>query len=200
MPYREDFETYEPGSMPKYFDDLGGCFEVVRACRRQGAAACARSCPRKASAGSPVPTRRPRRSAATPRGGITRSVPTCSSRRPARVCLFGRVAAVKQDQKPPCGYWLKVDQAGKWELVQRQEAAGRRPDRLHRRHLAHLEAGFCRRYDPRRPGRFAAGESDRHRVPCRDGWAGQRLEPCPVRSTSGGSRAVGPSCREGLLF
>jgi galactosylceramidase len=116
MPYREDFEAYAPGSMPKYFSDQGGCFEVVR--RADGKGRSLRQVmPQEGIRwhyhANPQPE--------TFFGDATWRDYTVLAdvfiEEAGAVCLFGRVAAVKQDQRLPCGYWLKIDQTGKWELA-----------------------------------------------------------------------------------
>jgi hypothetical protein len=128
VPYHEDFEAYAPGSMPKYFGDQGGCFEVGPRADGKG---------RSLRQVMPQEGIRWHYHANPPPetffgDGAWRDYTVSADvliEKAGSVCLFGRVAAVKQDQKLPCGYGLKVDQAGSWELYSDKArlAAGKAP-------------------------------------------------------------------------
>ena len=115
LPFQENFASAKPGTMPRYFSDQGGIFEVAR--RADGKGNCVRQFE-------------------TARGIDWHSHPTpepytmigatkwrdyevgCDVRvEPAGyAAVFGRITQSLQNIQPPLGYWLKAGTDGAWEL------------------------------------------------------------------------------------
>ena len=114
MPYREDFAAYQPGSMAKYFCDQGGCFEVVR--RADGNGGALREVMPREGIRWHYHANPPPETFCGDAAWRDYAVSADVLIEKAGSVRFGRVAAVKQDQKLPSGYRLKIDQSGQWEL------------------------------------------------------------------------------------
>jgi len=115
VPYFEDFERYAPGATPRYFADQAGCFEVAD--RAKGKGRCLRQ----------VLTQKgiewqfhldpfPETFLGNPNWCDYAVSAEALLEGPGFVSLFGRVGLVPRHASPPNAYWLKVDQAGYWEL------------------------------------------------------------------------------------
>ena len=114
LPYAENFESYAVGSTPRYMSDQAGSFEVVN--RLDGKGKALRQVVLRKGiewAKNPYPE--------TLLGSLkwknyAVSVDTWIETN-GFVSLFGRVGKKTDDDKPPCGYWLKVADTGVWELA-----------------------------------------------------------------------------------
>ena len=116
MPDRDDFESYAPGTTPKYFSDQAGIFEIAK--RNDGDGNCLRQVIDKKGIEwhdhlNPYPE--------TFLGSTDWRDYEVSAdaliEKSGFVSLFGRVGTIPQNAKPPKGYWLKVGHSGDWELL-----------------------------------------------------------------------------------
>lgn len=153
LPYREDFEAATRGGTPRYFSDQAGGFEVVKAAKRQGQAL--RQVVRRKGIEwhfhwNPPPE--------TFLGDATWSNYEVGVdaylEGDGNVSLFGRVGKVNQNENPPEGYWLKVDQWGYWELGTAEIAlasgsCGFKPKEWHRLGLRMADSVITVLYDGR---------------------------------------------------
>lgn len=116
-PYADDFESYPPGAMPRYFSDQGGIFEVAE--RADGKGKCLRQV--ILSRGIEWP-HHPNPCPETFLGDLGWENYQVSAdvriERAGFISLFGRVGKVPQalGNRPPQGYWLRVYDSGVWEL------------------------------------------------------------------------------------
>jgi len=115
VPYTEDFESYSPGSTPRYFSDQAGIFEV--ASRNGGKGKCLRQIiDRKGIEWpfhlSPVPET----FLGDPNWTDYEVSTDALIEKTGFISLFGRVSSIPQSASPPNGYWLKIDHTGEWEL------------------------------------------------------------------------------------
>lgn len=113
--YKEDFDSYAVGTMPRYFADQAGIFETVA--RKKGGGLCleqviAQKGSEWESHLNPYPE--------TFIGDASWRDYSVSVDahldRPGFVSLFGRIGKVPQGPKPPEGYWMKLADTGAWEL------------------------------------------------------------------------------------
>lgn len=114
-PYTDNFESYTVGLTPKYFSDQGGIFEVAN--RTVGSGKCLRQI--MAQKGiewhyhyDPYPETFLGNTGWTDYEVISDVYIENSG----YVSIFGRVGNIPQNTNPPSGYWMKVDQAGNWEI------------------------------------------------------------------------------------
>jgi hypothetical protein len=114
-PYRDDFESYVAGALPKYFSDQGGIFEVAPG--GTGGGKCLRQVvPREGirwhyHANPPPETFLGNLAWADYEVSIDARVESSGS-----AALFGRVGTIPQNKKEPQAVALRVDTAGTWEL------------------------------------------------------------------------------------
>ena len=140
LPYVEDFESTRRGATPRFFSDQAGVFEVVK--KRDGRGQALRQViDRKGIEWhfhwNPHPE--------TFLGDVgwkdySVSVDALLEQQ-GFVSLFGRVGTVPQNENLPAAYWLKVSDAGYWELGNARVplASGRcgfRPGRWHNLRLS----------------------------------------------------------------
>ncbi len=113
--FLEDFESYAPGSMARYFSDQAGIFEVVK--RADGKGNCLRQVLDQKGIEWPFHLDPLPESILGDPNWMDYQVSTDALIEKAGfVSLFGRVGSVPQSASPPNGYWLKVDHTGEWEL------------------------------------------------------------------------------------
>ena len=114
-PYRDDFEAYAAGALPRYFSDQGGIFEVAPG--GKGGGKCLRQVvPREGirwhyHANPPPETFLGDLAWADYEVSVDALVEQSGA-----AALFGRVGTVPQNKKEPHAYVLKADTAGTWEL------------------------------------------------------------------------------------
>ncbi len=114
-PYAEDFENYPAGATPKYFSDQAGIFEVAK--RAKGKGHCLRQVIDRKGIEWPFHLNPyPETFLGDVNWGDYEVSVDALIEKAGFVSLFGRVGAIPQNANPPDGYWLKVDQAGNWEL------------------------------------------------------------------------------------
>ena len=120
FPYTDDFESYVVGATPRYTSDYAGIFAVVNREDGKGKAL------RQVIAQKGIEWAKN----AFPETFIGSldwrdyEVSIDALTEPSRegfVSLFGRVGQIEETSNPPSGYWLKVDQSGKWELSDKQQ-------------------------------------------------------------------------------
>jgi hypothetical protein len=116
LPYLETFEGYAVGATPRYFADQAGIFEVVK--RGVGQGQCLRQIVKNKGIEWPFHLNPWPETFVGETNWIDYevSVDTLLEPREGFVSLFGRVGLIPQKAEPPNAYWLKVDQAGNWEL------------------------------------------------------------------------------------
>ncbi len=118
MPYQDDFESYAPGKMAKYFADQAGIFEVAE--RPDGGKCLRQTVARRGIDWMvPIPIPTPIRSSAGRSGATTRWLAMRTSRRQATwrcSAALPRPCSMPPSRSPPHGYWLKVSTDGRWEL------------------------------------------------------------------------------------
>ncbi len=111
--YNDDFESYETGATARYSSEQAGIFEVVKRADGKGQAL-RQVVPKKGIEWQPNPYPE------TLLGSVQWEDYSVSAdvliEQAGFVSLFGHVTNIKQDTNPPQGYWLKVYDAGKWEL------------------------------------------------------------------------------------
>jgi beta-galactosidase len=114
LPYSDDFENYSGGKQAKYFSDQAGSFEAAE--RSDGTGKCLRQIVTEEGikwATNPYPE--------TFIGDINWTDYEVSSdmyiEESGFVTIFGRIGNKKSwEAKQPNGYWLKVNNRGRWEL------------------------------------------------------------------------------------
>ena len=115
MPYHDNFESYPPGKMAKYFADQSGTFEVAK---RADSGKCLRqSVARRGIDWEHYPTPEPYTIIGSARWRNYEV--SCDARIEGTgyAAVFGRVkSSLLSVSAPPHGYWLKVSAGGRWEL------------------------------------------------------------------------------------
>jgi galactosylceramidase len=115
VPYAEDFERYSPGATPKYFADQAGSFEVAE--KSKGKGQCLRQLLDQKGIEWPFHLNPfPETFLGNPNWCDYALSTEALLEGPGFVSLFGRVGIIPQNANAPNAYWLKVDQAGYWEL------------------------------------------------------------------------------------
>lgn len=115
LPYRDDFESYNPGATPRYFSDQGGIFEIAQCSGRGG------KCLRQVMPGKGIDWHYHLTPDPETILGSTEWVDYQVSTDVfldggGYVSLFGRVGAVPSDTSRPDSYELSVRDNGNWEL------------------------------------------------------------------------------------
>jgi galactosylceramidase len=115
MPYEDGFDSAKPGTMPRYFSDQGGIFEVAR--RADGKGNCARQFVSVRGIdwlGHPTPEPYTMIGSTKWRDYEV----SCDVRveQAGYAAVFGRITKSLQKLEPPLGYWLKAGTDGTWEL------------------------------------------------------------------------------------
>ncbi len=117
LPYTEDFESYDIGATPRYASDYAGIFAVTNRADGKGKSL------RQIIAQKGIEWQK-NAFPETFLGSLDWTDYEVSIdaliEQGGFVSLFGRVGKIRQDDSPPFGYWLKVDQSGKWELSDEQ--------------------------------------------------------------------------------
>lgn len=116
LPYFETFEGCAVGATPRYFADQAGIFEVAK--RGAGGGQCLRQVVRTKGIEWPFHLNPWPETFLGETNWVNYEVrvDTLLEPREGFVSLFGRVGTIPQKAEPPNAYWLKVDQAGCWEL------------------------------------------------------------------------------------
>ncbi|MFO1498862.1 MAG: discoidin domain-containing protein [Verrucomicrobiota bacterium] len=113
--YKEDFERYLPGALPRFFSEQGGIFEV--ATRTNGGGQCLRqSAVSKGIEWESHLTPAPETILGDANWRNYHVGVDVLLESEGFVSLFGRVGKIPQSPGPPAAYWLKVNQRGDWEL------------------------------------------------------------------------------------
>ena len=114
LPYEDGFERARPGTMPRYFADQGGIFEIAR--RDDGRGQCIRQV--VSTRGIDWGRRTPEPYTMIGSTGWRDYEVACDVRldKAGYAAVFGRIVRSPPDIQPPEGYWLKADARGTWEL------------------------------------------------------------------------------------
>ncbi len=115
LPYQDDFESYKPYKMAKYFTDQGGVFEVMP--RAGGQGQCLRQVmPSKGIEWNGHPTPEPYTMiGATAWDNYEVSCDMLAEGN-GYIALYGRLSKSSNKAIPPVAYWLKLNTNGIWEL------------------------------------------------------------------------------------
>ncbi len=117
LPYGDDFESYAPGKMAKYFADQAGIFEVAE--RADGGKCLRQTVARRGIDWIYYPNPEPYTIVGETKWHNYEVGCDAQVEKAGYVAIFGRIAASLQDvsqPQPPHGYWLKVSSDGRWEL------------------------------------------------------------------------------------
>ena len=121
LTYRDDFESYAPGKMAKYFADQAGIFEVAE--RPDGGKCLRQTVAQRGIDWLAYPNPEPYTVIGEPKWRDCEVGCDVSVEKAGYVAIFGRVAKALQPVdaqsigQPPQGYRLKVDANGRWELT-----------------------------------------------------------------------------------
>ena len=137
-PYQDDFESYGPGKMAKYFSDQAGIFEVAE--RGDGGKCLRQTIARRGIDWQYYPNPDPYTILGDVQWRDGEVACDALVERAGEVAIFGRIAKSMQDvahPQPPYAYGLKASTNGRWVLKAHAKtlAAGRVPfaaDRWHR--------------------------------------------------------------------
>ena len=115
VPWQEDFESYKPGAMARYFSDQGGIFEV--AARADGKGRALRQVVPREGIRWHYHANPPPETFAGDAGWTSYEVSADALiEKAGYAVLFGRVGTVPQQKKEALAYSLRVDDSGAWEL------------------------------------------------------------------------------------
>ena len=115
MPYQENFESYPPGKMTRYFADQSGTFEVAK--RADGGKCLQQPLVRRGLDWEHYPTPEPYTLIGSAKWRNYEVLCDTHLEGPGYTALFGRVrCSLLSISAPAHGYWLKVSAGGHWEL------------------------------------------------------------------------------------
>ena len=114
LPYRDDFQSYQAGRIPRYFSDQGGAFEAAD---RPGGGKCLRQViTRRGVDWHFHPTSDPYTIIGSSRWRDYEVRCAVNVEKSGYAALFGRITNSPQSADPPKGYWLRAGTDGHWEL------------------------------------------------------------------------------------
>jgi hypothetical protein len=115
MPYQDDFESYPPGRMAKYFADQSGTFEAAK--RADGGICLRQPLARRGIDWEHYPTPEPYTIIGSAKWRNYEVSCDVHIQGPGYAAIFGRIkSSLLSCSDPPHGYWLKVGSGGDWAL------------------------------------------------------------------------------------
>jgi galactosylceramidase len=115
MPYEDGFDAAKPGTMPRYFSDQGGIFEVAR--RSEGKGNCVRQVvTRRGIDWHYHPTPEPYTMIGSTEWRDYEVACDVRVEQTGHAAVFGRITKSLQNSEPPLGYWIKAGTDDAWEL------------------------------------------------------------------------------------